>query len=108
MSRRRALFLALGVGGGLLLAIPAHFYRPDRVSCDAWPAPSTGAWLALVHVAAVALLAACWWGFVRVAPPRRIASALAAGALVHAAAMVAAPYLSHDPLFYAALGRAMA
>ncbi len=105
---KRALFLGLGVGGALLLAIPAHFYRPDRVWCDAWPGPSTGGLMALVHLAAVGLLAACWWGFVKVAPPRRLAGALGLGAIVHAAAVVAPPYLSHDPLFYAAIGRAMA
>jgi hypothetical protein len=57
-------------------------------------------------VIAVALLAAAWlralvseWSLIKV---------LAVGAIVHAVAMVAPPFASNDPLFYAAIGRAMA
>ena len=105
-SPRLALHLLAGLLGAALLSLPGSFYRIDRVACANWPPSITNSALATVYVAAVALLAICWRGFWLARPSLR--SALAAGALVHAVALLAVPFLSTDPLFYAALGRAMA
>jgi Glycosyltransferase family 87 len=98
--------LALALAGGVLLWVPAFRFRIDAATCATWPAGAAGAGYALAYAAAVALLAAAWlraleseWSLRR---------ALAYGALVHAVAIVAPPFASNDPLFYAAIGRAMA
>jgi hypothetical protein len=94
------------IAGALLLWLPAFRFRIDAATCASWPAYSTGALYALAYVAAVLLLTVAWlralerdWSLGRV---------LLLGALVHAVAMVAPPFASNDPLYYAAIGRVLA
>lgn len=103
---RIAFYLLVGLIGAALLSLPAAYYRVDRVSCNNWPLGGLNAALAAVYVGAVALLAVCWLGFWSARPSLRLA--LGAGVLLHAVALLAPPFLSTDPLFYAAIGRAMA
>jgi hypothetical protein len=104
--KRGALpFAALSIVGALLLAIPAARYRIDRVTCDAWPALPSTVREQLAFVAAVALLGVGWAGMVRRAPAR-LGRVMLLAAAVHAAAIVPPPFLSQDPLYYAALGHA--
>jgi hypothetical protein len=98
--------LGLALAGAVLLWVPAFRFRIDAATCPTWPTPTAGALYALAYVAAVALLTAGWlralgrdWSLRR---------ALAAGALVHALAIVAPPFASNDSLFYAAIGHSMA
>ena len=98
--------VALALAGAVTLWLPAFRYRIDAATCASWPALGAGFGYALAYVLAVALLAAAWlrslvseWSLIKV---------LAVGALVHAVAMVAPPFASNDPLFYAAIGRSMA
>jgi hypothetical protein len=94
--------VALALVGAVALWLPAFRFRIDAATCDAWPS----AYYMLAYVAGVALLSLAWlralkqeWSLARV---------LASGALVHLVAMVAPPFASNDPLFYAAIGRSMA
>lgn len=105
-TRRLALRLLAGLVGAALLSLPAAYYRIDQVSCRSWPPPHVNEALAGVYLSAVLLLAVCWrgWGWAR----PQLRTALAAGTLVHAVALLAPPFLSLDPLFYAATGHAMA
>ncbi len=103
---RIALYLFAGLIGAALLSLPAAYYRVDHVSCANWPLGGVNAALAAVYVGSVALLAVCWLGFWSARPSLRLA--LFAGVLLHAVALLAPPFLSTDPLFYAAIGRAMA
>ena len=92
--RRRALWL------------PAFRYRIDAATCASWPSLVPARRYAVAYVAAVALLAAAWLRALRL--DWSLGRALAVGALVHAVAMVAPPFASNDPLFYAAVGHSMA
>lgn len=74
----------------------AHRYALYRTLCDAWPARSVGFTYALVYLAAVAALTLAW----RTAPAITVAG-------VHCIALFASPFLSSDPLMYAAVGRAL-
>lgn len=98
--------VALALAGAVTLWLPAFRYRIDAATCASWPALGAGAGYALAYALAVALLAAAWlralvseWSLIKV---------LGVGALVHAVAMVAPPFASNDPLFYAAIGHSMA
>jgi hypothetical protein len=112
-QRLRHLPLLLSLCGALLLALPAHAYRIDDSSCTAWPAPLLRLGLSAVYLAAVALLTLGWLGAVRAAASPRssifssLPRALAGGLLVHVAAILSPPFLSIDPLGYAAVGRAL-
>src|SRR5262249_16727834 len=86
--------LALALAGAVLWWVPAFRFRIDAATCPTWPTPTAGALYALAYVGAVALLTAGWlralgrnWSLRR---------ALAAGALVHALAIVAPPFASND------------
>ncbi|HXU69453.1 MAG TPA: glycosyltransferase 87 family protein [Polyangia bacterium] len=99
--------VALALGGAVALWLPAFRYRIDAATCGSWPAPlGAGAGFALAYVLGVALLSLAWLRAMRV--EWTLGRALLAGALVHAVAMVAPPFASNDPLFYAAIGRSMA
>jgi hypothetical protein len=94
--------VALALVGAVALWLPAFRFRIDVATCDAWPS----ALYVLAYVAGVALLSLAWlraleqkWSLGRV---------LVSGAIVHLVAMVAPPFASNDPLFYAAIGRSMA
>ena len=108
--RRRALYLAAGLAAGIvgagLISLPAQHYRVELTSCANWPAPLLSWGLSAVYLLAVGLLTLCWLGWWTAAP--RFRTALGAGIVVHAVVLLAPPYLSLDPLFYAAIGRALA
>jgi hypothetical protein len=94
--------VALALVGAVALWLPAFRFRIDAATCAAWPS----ALYMLAFVAGVALLSVAWlralkedWSLRRV---------LVSGAIVHLVAMVAPPFASNDPLFYAAIGRSMA
>lgn len=103
--------LLLSLCGALLLLLPAYAYRIDESSCTAWPAPLVRLGLSGAYLLAVALLTLGWLGAVRVASSPGSSSTLprvlAGGLLAHAAALVSPPFLSIDPLGYAAVGRAL-
>lgn len=97
---------AFAIAGAVLLWLPAFRFRIDAATCSSWPALGAGAGYALAYLLAVALLSVGWLRALRAEWSLR--RALVLGALVHAAAMVAPPFASNDPLFYAAIGHAMA
>jgi hypothetical protein len=105
-ARARVAALSLGIAGALLLSLPARYYRVDTASCASWPSPSLSYLLSLAFLAAIALMALCWIGWWRDPPSLR--ATLLAGIGVHFCALLAPPFLSQDPLFYAALAKAMA
>lgn len=109
LSLSRA-WLPLALLGAALLAVPALRYRLDLVTCAERPLPLAGAGYGAIYAAAVALLTLGWVGCVRrfardPAGDQRIGAVLGQGALVHALALWGPPFLSQDPLFYAAIGR---
>ena len=103
-----ALVSALGAG---LVTLPAQRYRIDRVRCDDWPSALANMPVWLAFVAGVLLLALAWW---RLGARGRLDDTLATkwvlalGALPHLVALTAPPFLSEDPLAYAAFGHAIA
>jgi hypothetical protein len=101
------LAVALALAGAVTLWLPAFRYRIDAATCATWPHPlGTGAGFALAFVLGVALLAAGWLRAMR--SDWSLRRALLLGTLVHLVALVAPPFASNDPLFYAAIGHAMA
>src|SRR5512135_3038683 len=99
------LVVALALAGAVALWLPAFRFRIDAATCGAWPALAAGAGYALAYAASVALLSAAWLRALAAGSPARdwsLGRALALGALVHLVAMVAPPFASNDPLFYAA------
>ncbi len=98
--------VALALAGAVALWLPAFRFRIDAATCGSWPALGAGAGYALAYVVAVALFSVAWLRALRCDWSLR--RALALGALVHLVAMVAPPFASNDPLFYAAIGRSMA
>lgn len=98
----------LGLGGVLLLLIPASRFRIDRLQCAGAPPLSLGLLYFLVYLLGLGLLALGWRGMVRAAARERLGRVLLLGALLHACALLCPPFLSNDPLYYAAVGRALA
>jgi hypothetical protein len=84
--------------GAALLAVCAHGFRLDQVLCAAWPPRAIGFGYGVVYLAAIFALA---WAWRRVADGRWVLA-------VHTIALTAMPFLSSDPLMYAAIGRALA
>jgi hypothetical protein len=108
-ERAARVILAQGVFygclGALILSLPAQHWRIDRAA----PAElgHAGDWLyALAFALALALFANAWRVVAKARPS--LPAALACGALVHAVALACPPFLSLDPLCYAAIGRALA
>jgi hypothetical protein len=85
------------LGAGLLVVVAAQ-YRLDRTLCASWPKLATGFAYAAIYAVAVVALGLAW----------RNARQASLPLVVHAIALCAAPFLSSDPLMYAALGRALA
>jgi hypothetical protein len=102
----------VGVAGAALLAVPAHHFRIDEVQCSAWPSRLTAAGAFTIYLGAIALLTLSWWGMVRAASrarwPLTLRRVLVLGAIVHLVALASPPFLSRDPICYAAIGRAQA
>jgi hypothetical protein len=103
--------VALALCGVALLAVPGLRYRIDGSSCASWPPVGQSLGYAAVYLLALLLLTVAWLGLVRRASEpggpslRRV---LVYAALVHAVALLVPPFLSDDPLFYAALSRVLA
>ena len=93
------------MAGAALLALPAHYWRVDATS-SLRHGPGTDLACATVYAIAIALLAIGWRAIAGRRPALGVA--LGCGALVHAVALFAPPFLSLDPLCYAAIGRALA
>src|SRR5689334_11665883 len=99
--------VVLAVLGAVTLWLPAFRFRIDAATCATWPPPvGAGTLYSLAYLVGVALLAAGWLRAMK--EQWSLPRALALGALVHAFAIVAPPFASNDPLFYAAIGHAMA
>lgn len=102
--------VALALLGTSLLAVPGFRYRIDGNSCTTWPPVGPSLGYAALYLLALLLLTVAWLGLVRRASGpggpslRRI---LIYAALVHAVALLVPPFLSDDPLFYAALSRVL-
>lgn len=121
------LFLRYGASalvGAIALVIAGQRYRIDQLRCVSWPPASTGALYGALFALALLLLSVGWLGITglclgrtlpvgsssELLPPderpsfRRV---MLFGALLHGLALFAPPFLSDDPLAYAAIGRAM-
>lgn len=97
--------LAASAAGGALLSLPASYWRIDGASGLGHGRAASVA-CAAAYALALALLAYGW----RQATASRLGLgvALASGAIVNGVAVLAPPFLSLDPLCYAAIGRAIA
>ena len=100
------LGFALALAGAVTLWLPAFRYRVDAIGCDAWTSASGGLLYSAIYVVAVALLSAGWLRAQR--SELSLSRVLVLGAIVNLVAMVAPPFASKDPLYYAAIGRSMA
>ncbi|MEO6954693.1 MAG: hypothetical protein ABI321_23035 [Polyangia bacterium] len=85
------------LAGATLLVVVAARFRLDLTLCSAWPSRAIGCAYGVVYLVAVLLLA---WAWKRGVHPLFVVAA-------HAIALGAAPFLSSDPLMYAAVGRAL-
>ena len=83
------------VGAGLIVLVAGRFAL-HVVLCSAWPTLAVGFTFAAIYTVAIGLLAFAWH--------RIPAIAVAA---VHGVALLASPFLSSDPLMYAAVGKAL-
>jgi hypothetical protein len=103
--------VGLGVAGALLLAIPGLRYRIGANQCGRWPALGPSIGYAALYLLALLLLTVAFLGLCRRAGEPQgpsLRRMLCYGALINAAALVAPPFLSDDPLFYAATSRVLA
>lgn len=101
---------ALGLAGALLLAVPARRLRIDLMDCPAWPAPTTTALYMAVYLLALGLLTLCWVRSLKQARSGQLTlrGVLLGGLVLHLVSLLGLPFLSYDPLYYSAIGRAMA
>jgi hypothetical protein len=101
---------ALGLAGALLLVVPARRLRIDAVDCPAWPAPTTTALYMGVYLLALLCLTLCWVRSLKQARSGQLTlrGVLIGGAGLHLLSLLGLPFLSYDPLYYSAIGRAMA
>ncbi len=104
-------WVGLGALGALLLSVPGFRYRIDAVNCAVWPALGPRMLYAATYLLALLLLTLAWLKLLgRAQQPdgpggRRI---LLYAAVINGAALLSPPFLSDDPLFYAAIGRVLA
>src|SRR5207248_3309360 len=104
---RWAAFAACGV---ILLVLAGQRYRIDQVRCWSWPSFATGVSATSLFLLGLGVLSAAWIGLdrdLRRAADPRPGAVFLIGAALHAGALLVLPYLSDDPLAYAAIGRAM-
>jgi hypothetical protein len=100
---RGAAGIGCGLVGAALLHVPAALYRIDQLTCATWPTRQSGFRYGAIYLLAVALLTTAWGIF----PARSLRWTFGAGLTIHLAALFSLPFLSSDPLFYAALGRSL-
>lgn len=109
------LFGSALLGTALVVGV-GHHYRIDQVRCSSWPALSTGLLSAPIYLLGLGLLTLGWLGLVQLlsspaTPARSTPSTLrllGVGLLMQLLGLLTPPFLSDDPLAYAAIGRAMA
>lgn len=104
---RFGIALACSLVGVALLAVPAAAFRIDRVSCGNWPSRGSALPADLAYFAALALLTVGWHKAAKTST-LGLGRAFALGLVVNVAAILVPPFLSQDPLFYGAIGRALA
>ena len=108
---RDVQLIATALLGVALLAIPGWRYRIDGPGCGQWPALLSALSYGAVFCAGLALLAFAWLRQLHrcqsVKPPS-LKQVMGGAVLLHAAALLVPPFLSDDPLFYAATGRILA
>jgi hypothetical protein len=98
---------APALAGAALLAVVATSLRIDHIGddCRAWPALGVGTGLAVMWATAMALLGVGWRRMSGASLPLGLVFLVAA--LVHGLALLSPPFLSLDPMYYAAIGRAV-
>ena len=107
MTARRLLFLLVGMAGAAVLWFPGQAYSIERFDCPNWPSPSAGLPYQALVLLGVVLSSVAWLGLVR-ERAQKLSHVLWMGAALHAVALIVPCFLSQDPLFYAAIGRAIA
>lgn len=103
--------VVLAALGACLLSGLGQLYRIDQHRCPDWPPLRANLAAASAYAVAVALLSMAWLRWLRQSqfpegPSTR--SVLACAAFLYLLAGLGPPSLSDDPLFYAAIGRALA
>ena len=103
--------LVLAALGACLLSGLGQLYRIDQHRCPDWPSLRANLAAAVTFGVAVALLSIAWLRWLRQSkspdgPSTR--AVLACAAILYVLAGLGPPALSDDPLFYAAIGRALA
>jgi len=106
---------AASLAGAALLYVPAGYYHIARIECSQSPSAIQHVIACTAYLLAIALLTAGWKAVLRATasprqrpsgPPLGLGAVLLLGSAVHLLALIGLPFLSSDPLFYAALGRA--
>lgn len=116
-SRKKNTTFAVGLSflGAALLVIPAHYYQVANPECTIILSFSQHLFACTAYLLAVALLGLGWVGVLRgtaraqpnSGPTLGFGAVLGLGGCVHLVALLGLPFLSSDPLYYAAIGRAM-
>ena len=101
---------ALGLCGAGLLAVPGRRFRIDTATCADWPPHVVTALYSGAYLLGLLCLTLCWLRCRQQARAGRLRlrHVLGIGLSIHLAALISAPFLSNDPLFYAAIGRVIA
>jgi hypothetical protein len=109
MSKAGSMRVALpALAGAALLSLPASVYRVDRLgiaSCAGFPSPPVRLACAAAYGVAALLLALAWRESLR--QELTLAQVFAIALPVHGLALLLPPFLSLDPMFYAAAGKAL-
>jgi hypothetical protein len=100
----------LGLLGAGLLAVPGRRFRVDIATCSDWPPHVVTALYFGAYLLALICLTLCWLRSLQQARAGRLQlrHVLVMGLSIHLVSLISAPFLSNDPLFYAAIGRATA
>ncbi|MFO0575942.1 MAG: hypothetical protein U1A78_18235 [Polyangia bacterium] len=101
---------ALGLCGAGLLAVPGRRFRIDTATCADWPPHVVTALYSGAYLLGLVCLTLCWLRCRQQARAGRLRlrHVLGIGLSIHLVALISAPFLSNDPLFYAAIGRVIA
>lgn len=80
------------------------------MGCPAWPTPTITALYMAVYLLALLCLTLCWVRSLKQARSGQLTlrGVLLGGVVLHLVSLVGLPFLSYDPLYYSAIGRAMA
>lgn len=102
-------YCALGLSATLLLGPIGQHFRIDLYRCPVWPVWPVRLALCVSFLLCVGCLWFAWQKLLRLAEAGLLSLRFAAFSTVlwHGAALLSPPFLSDDPLFYLALGRAL-